>query len=523
MWGEWAVEAALERAFRADGGSGPAYEPIVGSGVNACVLHYVSNRDVIGDNDLVLVDAGAEFGLYAGDVTRTYPASGRFSDVQREVYDLVDEARAAAVATVRPGASMEEVHLAATEVLVRGLVTWGLLAGDPAEIIEQREHKKHYPHQTSHWLGLDVHDPGDYARGGAARALEPRHGIHGRARALLPARRDRERGVRRDGYPYRGRRAGHRRRVRGPHGRPPDRRGRGRGARGVFDMSEVEPEPTALILNELAEPGPMITVELRPPRTDLGREGVMSAWIDLHHTLGRLTRDGLFVFLTDNAVGAAEEESLAHLGANVADSIDLRRVVPILTTKHTLEYCETFARRAASEGFDALTVLGGDKEVGPPRCVPHGSDLRAILHEKVPSLALGGWANPHRDAAEQVDFVTAPDSHARFALTQIVSHHSLHGVERLLRAMDRSAAGVPTIFGVFFYRSANPNTLSTLSRFFPVPAEELSREFEAGASAEEICARSIRELRAAGAEKIYVSNLGNRTAGRQLKRILERV
>jgi len=288
-------------------------------------------------------------------------------------------------------------------------------------------------------------------------------------------------------------------------------------------VSEGDGRPRALLLDALAKPGPLVTVELRPPRTDLGREGVMAAWIDLHHTLSRLTREDRFVFLTDNAVGAAEEESLAHIGANVGESIDLRRIVPILTTKHTLAYCENFARRAASEGFDALTVLGGDKDVGPPRCVPHGSDLRAILSRKVPSLTLGGWANPHRDADEQVRFVTAPDSHARFALSQIVSHHALPGVEGLLEGMAKGGGGVPVIFGVFFYRSANPKTLETLSDFFPVPAEELMREFEAGASPEEICARSIRELRAAGADKIYVSNLGNRSAGRRLKRILDQV
>lgn len=288
-------------------------------------------------------------------------------------------------------------------------------------------------------------------------------------------------------------------------------------------MTRSERPSDALILDALAAPGPLVTVELRPPRTDLGRDGVMAAWIDLHHTLGRLTREELFVFLTDNAVGAAEEESLAHIGANVGDTIDLRRIVPILTTKHTLEYCENFARRAASEGFDALTVLGGDKSVGPPRCVPHGSDLRAILRKRVPSLALGGWANPHRAAEEQVGFLTAPDAYAEFALSQIVSHYSLAGVEGLLETMSARAAGVPVIFGVFFYRSANPRTLETLSNFFPVPAAELTREFESGASAEEICARSIRELRAIGAEKVYVSNLGNRSAGRRLKRILEHV
>jgi len=281
--------------------------------------------------------------------------------------------------------------------------------------------------------------------------------------------------------------------------------------------------PNALLLQALRTPGPLVTVELRPPRTDLGRAGGMSAWIDLHHTLGRLTRDELFVFLTDNAVGAAEEENLAHVGANVGSSVDLRRIVPILTTKHSLEYCETFAQRAASDGFDALTVLGGDTQVGPPRCVPHGSDLRRILRARVPSLTLGGWANPHRDASEQVGFLTAPDASAEFALSQIVSHYSLDGVERLIEAMPASGVSVPLVFGVFYYRSATPATLETLSRFFPVPAAELTREFDSGATAVEICARTIRELRAVGADKVYVSNLGNQGAGRRLARVLEHV
>ncbi len=285
----------------------------------------------------------------------------------------------------------------------------------------------------------------------------------------------------------------------------------------------VQAERRALLLETLARPGPLVTVELRPPRSDLGHQAGMSAWIDLHHSLGRLTRDELFVFLTDNAVGAAEEENLAHVAANVAESVDLRRIVPILTCKHTLDYCETFAVRAASDGFDALTVLGGDTSVPPPRCVPHGRDLREILRRRVPTLALGGWANPHRDASEQVGFVTAPDAYADFALSQIVSHHSLPEVERFLAELHRSGSDVPVVFGVFFYRSATPSTLATLSRFFPVPAEGLTAEFASGASAEEICARSIRELRRIGADKVYVSNLGNRGAGRRLTEIMERV
>jgi len=123
----------------------------------------------------------------------------------------------------------------------------------------------------------------------------------------------------------------------------------------------------------------------------------MSAWIDLHHTLGRLTRDDLFVFLTDNAVGAQEEENLAHVGANLGSDVDRRRIVPILTAKHTLDYCLLFASRAAAQGYDTLTVLGGDPSVGPPRCVPHAQDLREMIRSRAPGVSLGGWVNPLKD------------------------------------------------------------------------------------------------------------------------------
>lgn len=279
----------------------------------------------------------------------------------------------------------------------------------------------------------------------------------------------------------------------------------------------------ALLLDALAEPGPLVTIELRPPRSDLGHEAGMSAWIDLHHALRRLIRDDLFVFLTDNAVGAAEEESLAHVGANLGDDVDVRRIVPILTCKHTLDYCLLFGSRAASQGYDALTVLGGDPSVGPPRCVPHARDLRGLLRGRLPHLPLGGWVNPLRDPHEQVGYLTAPDAHVDFALAQIVSHHALDAVDRFLEALRASGSALPVVFGVFYYRSANPGTLGMLGDFFPVPAAEITREFERGDSAEEICARTIRELRGVGADKVYVSNLGNRSAGRRLRGILERV
>lgn len=288
-------------------------------------------------------------------------------------------------------------------------------------------------------------------------------------------------------------------------------------------MQAATVAPSALLLERLRRPGPLVTVELRPPPSDLdGVEG-MNAWIDLHHALRRLTESERFVFLTDNAVGAAEEESLAHVGSNVEEGVDLRRIVPILTCKHALDYCLLFASRAASQGFDAMTVLGGDRDVGPPRCVPHAQDLRAMLRERLPTMALGGWVNPHKDPETQLGYLTAPDSHADFALTQIVSHHSLDRVEALLEARSRLGVEQPLVFGVFLYRSANPATLEMLSEFLPVPAERLTAEFEAGRSAEEICATTIRELRRVGADKIYVSNLGSRGAHRRLKAILDRV
>ncbi len=279
----------------------------------------------------------------------------------------------------------------------------------------------------------------------------------------------------------------------------------------------------SLLLEALHAPGPLVTVELRPPSRRLGAQDGMSAWIDLHHSLSRLTRDDLFVFLTDNAVGAAEEESLVHVGANVGEAVDLRRIVPILTCKHTLDYCRTFAARALSDGFDTLTVLGGDVSVPPPRCVPRSRDLREILADLVPALTLGGWVNPHRDPDEQLGWLHAPDAFASYALSQVVSHHALPVIERLLEARERSDRRKPIVYGVFFYRSANPKTLDALSNFFPVPAEAITAEFESGASAEEVCARTIRALRAEGAEKIYVSNLGERGAGRRLVRILDLV
>jgi Xaa-Pro aminopeptidase len=171
--GEWEIEAAVDSAFRGAGTDGAGYPTIVASGANACVLHYVANSRRVGEKDLVLVDAGASLDLYNGDITRTFPVSGSFTAEQRAVYEVVDKARAMAVAAVRPGATVAHVHDVATRVLTDGLVSLGVLEGNAADLIEQKKHEAFYPHKTSHWLGLDVHDPGDYAREGSARVLEP--------------------------------------------------------------------------------------------------------------------------------------------------------------------------------------------------------------------------------------------------------------------------------------------------------------------------------------------------------------
>lgn len=171
--GEWEMEAALEGVFRRAGARGPAYPSIVGSGPNATVLHYVANERRAREGDLVLIDAGAEWGMYASDITRTFPVSGRFSAPQRALYEVVLAAEEAAVATVRPGVRFAEVHDAAVRTLVDGLLELGLLRGAADSLIEEGSYKRFFMHQTSHWLGLDVHDVGPYREGDESVVLEP--------------------------------------------------------------------------------------------------------------------------------------------------------------------------------------------------------------------------------------------------------------------------------------------------------------------------------------------------------------
>ncbi len=279
---------------------------------------------------------------------------------------------------------------------------------------------------------------------------------------------------------------------------------------------------TAALVDRLQRPGPLITVELRPPRSGLSAAEGMDSWIDLNHSIRRLALKDTFVFLTDDAVGLREEENLGHLAANVGSDVPLSRLVPFLTCKHTIEHCLLYADRAHSLGFEALTVVGGDTSVGHPRCVPHSYMLRQRIRERQPGLSLGGWANPHRDVREQVDYLSSDDFSADFYLTQVVSHHSVDRVEAFLEECDRRGVSAPGVFGVFYYWSAHPGTLGRLGKFFPVPADELTREFEAGASPEEILGKTLDTLRAAGAEKVYISNLGHRRVQHRLDKVLAR-
>jgi Xaa-Pro aminopeptidase len=145
----------------------------VGSGANATVLHYVRNDQKLRAGELVLVDAGCELGGYASDVTRSYPIGGRFAGPGRAVYEVVLAAQQAALARCRPGATLPEVHDAAVRQLVDGMRELGLLAGSTDELVAKEAYRRFYMHQTSHWLGLDVHDVGVYRPGGAPRPLEP--------------------------------------------------------------------------------------------------------------------------------------------------------------------------------------------------------------------------------------------------------------------------------------------------------------------------------------------------------------
>jgi Xaa-Pro aminopeptidase len=170
---EYEIEAELLYEFRRHGAQFPAYWPIVAGGANACVLHYRDNSKRLADGDLLLIDAGCELDGYASDITRTFPVSGTFSGPQRAIYELVLAAQAAAIAEVRPGNGWNAPHDAAVKVLAQGFIDLGLCTGTLDEVLEKELYRQYYMHRTGHWLGLDVHDAGDYKTGGAWKPLVP--------------------------------------------------------------------------------------------------------------------------------------------------------------------------------------------------------------------------------------------------------------------------------------------------------------------------------------------------------------
>jgi Xaa-Pro aminopeptidase len=170
---EYSLEAELDYEFRKGGAKMPAYGSIVAAGRNACILHYQQNDAVLRDGDLVLIDAGCEIECYASDITRTFPVSGRFSPEQKAIYELVLEAQQAAFAAIGPDKHWNQGHEATVQVITQGLVRLGLLKGEVDELIARDAHRAFYMHRAGHWLGLDVHDVGEYKVGGEWRVLEP--------------------------------------------------------------------------------------------------------------------------------------------------------------------------------------------------------------------------------------------------------------------------------------------------------------------------------------------------------------
>jgi Xaa-Pro aminopeptidase len=166
------IHAGLLHTFTRHGCE-PSYLPIVGGGANACVLHYIANRDELKDGDLLLIDAGAEYDGYASDITRTFPVNGKFTAEQRALYEVVLQAQASAIATAWAGRQWQDVHDAAVRTAAEGMIDLGILEGDIDAVLESGSFKNYYVHNTGHWLGLDVHDVGEYTIDGHSRELEP--------------------------------------------------------------------------------------------------------------------------------------------------------------------------------------------------------------------------------------------------------------------------------------------------------------------------------------------------------------
>ena len=169
---EYQIEGELIAEFIKNGARHSAYPSIIGSGRNSCILHYTDNSDEMVEGDLLLIDSGAEYQCYASDITRTFPVNGKFTKAQRDVYNLVLSAQKAAINQIKPGKHWNNSHDTAVRVLTEGMVELGILKGDPDELIENGDYTKYYMHRTGHWLGMDVHDVGDYKLDGEWRMLE---------------------------------------------------------------------------------------------------------------------------------------------------------------------------------------------------------------------------------------------------------------------------------------------------------------------------------------------------------------
>ncbi|MBC7930831.1 MAG: Xaa-Pro aminopeptidase [Rubrivivax sp.] len=169
---EYEIEALIEYIFRRNGASAPAYNSIVGGGANATILHYINNDAELRDGDLLLVDAGAEYEGFASDITRAFPISGRFTDAQRDIYQLVLDCQERCIEMVAPGVTLEAMHVRSVEILTEGMVRLGLLQGDVKKLIEEEGYKKFYMHRLGHYLGMDVHDVGVYTADGQPRPVE---------------------------------------------------------------------------------------------------------------------------------------------------------------------------------------------------------------------------------------------------------------------------------------------------------------------------------------------------------------
>src|SRR5262249_10085389 len=186
----------------------------------------------------------------------------------------------------------------------------------------------------------------------------------------------------------------------------------------------------------------LLNVEMCPPRMDLPLRQSVDAWIDSNRLIRRITSLGRFVFMTDGAIGRREEPNLRHVMINLGKDADRSHIVPILTTKHSLEYCLEFAQRSYTLGFTSLVVLGGDKSDDTPLCVEHAYELRRLIRQKVPGLILGGWASPH-GGRRQVDLMLHPEYSADFYLAQIVSHYQGQAIDDFVNETVRLGMRIP--------------------------------------------------------------------------------